>query len=385
MRRGRPDLQTEIEVPPERVRGVTRAEAETLIELARCAMVTRQRDLDAFVWADPRDVRLVDCGAGLQFVLHRRARPSRRFLLESMYGLLTLKNGVPIGYALASGLMQYAEVAYNVFETFRGGEAALVYGRLLATVRWLFDARDIHHPPVPARATATTRGSTRARGGSTTSWGSGRGLDARRRSSRASWRASPAIPATGPRARRSRTSCAIVSTGRRRRCPAARSSRRCISTASDWRSRARCRSDSVRTASVPRRTCADEAAALLGVANWRTLSPGEREAWARWAPLVAVLPGVPEWPAADRRALADVIRAKGGRYESDYVRKFDAHARLRAAVVALSRGEVAGRDVARARCAAGSSRSTRSVGGPTRYSSRPSSGRLMRPGLSTTL
>ena len=69
-----------------------------------------------------------------------RERPSRRFLLESMYGFLTLKNGVPIGYALASGLMQYAEVAYNVFETFRGGEAAHVYGRLLATVRWLFDA-----------------------------------------------------------------------------------------------------------------------------------------------------------------------------------------------------------------------------------------------------
>ena len=53
-----------------------------------------------------------------------------------------------------------------------------------------------------------------------------------------------------------------------------------------------------------------------------------------------MLPGVAEWPADDRRALADVIRAKGGRYESDYVKKFDAHARLRAAVVALSRGEV---------------------------------------------
>ena len=128
------------------MRGVTRRQAEQLIELARGAMVTRQRDLDAFVWADPRDVRLVDCGEGLQFAC-MGSEPSRRFLLESMYGFLTLKNGVPIGYALASGLMQDAEVAYNVFETFRGGEAAHVYGRLLATVRWLFDAVELTVDP----------------------------------------------------------------------------------------------------------------------------------------------------------------------------------------------------------------------------------------------
>ena len=75
------------------------------------------------------------------------------------------------------------------------------------------------------------------------------------------------------------------------------------------------------------------------MADWRRrLAPGERVAWARWAPLVSVLPGVAEWTRDDRRALAEVIRAKGGRHESDYVRAFDAHASLRHAVAALSRG-----------------------------------------------
>jgi hypothetical protein len=85
------------------------------------------------------------------------------------------------------------------------------------------------------------------------------------------------------------------------------------------------------------RTCADEAASLLGERAWRRLPPGERIAWERWGPLVAVLPGVTSWPEPDRRALAAVIRAKGGRCESEFVRLFDAHGRLRAAIVALSR------------------------------------------------
>jgi hypothetical protein len=58
-----------------------------------------------------------------------------------------------------------------------------------------------------------------------------------------------------------------------------------------------------------------------------------------WAPVVAVLPGVRRWPSSDRRALVDVIRAKGGVRESAFVPLFNRHARLRAAIVALCRVE----------------------------------------------
>lgn len=69
----------------------------------------------------------------------------------------------------------------------------------------------------------------------------------------------------------------------------------------------------------------------------RGWTAGERLAWERWAPLALLLPGVKRWSAAERRALAAVMRAKGGRRESDFVRAFDAHPKLGAAVARVAR------------------------------------------------
>ena len=75
-----------------------------------------------------------------------------------------------------------------------------------------------------------------------------------------------------------------------------------------------------------------EAAGLLGVRSQRGWSLGERLAWQRWAPLVMTLPGVVRWSPADRAALVAVVRAKGGRRESDFVLAFDRHLPLRKAL-----------------------------------------------------
>jgi hypothetical protein len=84
------------------------------------------------------------------------------------------------------------------------------------------------------------------------------------------------------------------------------------------------------------RVCADEAAALCGVRGWQRWPPAQRLWWRRWAPLVSILPGVARWSAADRRALVAVVRAKGGRRESDYVHLLNGHAKLRAALRRLA-------------------------------------------------
>ena len=84
------------------------------------------------------------------------------------------------------------------------------------------------------------------------------------------------------------------------------------------------------------RVCSREAAELLGVRSLGSFSRGERLAWERWSPLVRVLPGIERWKARDRRALVDVIRAKGGRRESEFLRRFDAHGRLRRALAGLA-------------------------------------------------
>ena len=135
--RVRPDLAAELQHPPRRIRELPARAVRRLIDLAREAMVTRSRDLDAFSHGDPRDVRLIDDGDGLAFALIGVV-PERRSFLPAVYGALTLRNGVPIGYVQLDVLFRNAEVSYNTFETFRGGEAGFVFTRLLAACRHLF-------------------------------------------------------------------------------------------------------------------------------------------------------------------------------------------------------------------------------------------------------
>ena len=75
----------------------------------------------------------------------------------------------------------------------------------------------------------------------------------------------------------------------------------------------------------------EDARKALGI-RLSTLTRDERLMFDRWSPLLACIPGIARWPAADRRALVAVIRAKAGQRESDYVKLIDAHVRLRTAL-----------------------------------------------------
>jgi hypothetical protein len=337
LRRERPDLVAEALRPPGAIRNVGRRAAVELIDLARGSMITRERDLDAFMWADPRDVRLVDCGDGLQFACIG-VLPGRRFVLESVYGFLTLKNGVPIGYALASALMEFSEIAYNVFETFRGGEAAHVFGRLLATVHALFGAREFTIDPYQL-------GHHNDEGLESGAWWFyyKLGFRPRARQAQALVRHELARLARDPSYRTPVSTLEKIVPHPVYLELAPRASDDLVEKLNLTRIglavtahvTSRFGADRERAAVV----CADEAAQLLGAGRWRSLPRDEREAWLRWGPLVAVLPGIANWSDDERRALADVIRAKGGVRESEFVRQFDAHTPLRRALIALSRGK----------------------------------------------
>jgi hypothetical protein len=137
--RVRPDVRAEIGRAPRRVRAVSVREGARLIDLARAAMVTRSRDLDAFAFGDPRSVRIVADGAGLAFALIGLV-PERRKADVDIYGTLTLKNGVPIGYMELSLAGRHVEIAFNTFPAFRDGEAARVFARTLAMLHRVFRA-----------------------------------------------------------------------------------------------------------------------------------------------------------------------------------------------------------------------------------------------------
>jgi hypothetical protein len=325
----RPDLRQEIGRAPREVRDVTGKDADRLIHLAHEAMVTRERDLDAFASADPADVRIVEWEDGLQFAC-LGVQPERRFLLEAVYAFLTLQNGVPIGYALSSALFNSSEIAYNVFETFRGGEAAHVYARLVATVRTLFGADTFAIYPYQL-------GHENEEGLASGAWWFyyKLGFRPRARSISTLVRREARRVATRPAYRTPRGTLErlvahplFFSLGAVRDdvigvMPLERLGLAVTEALVSRFGSNRADADRVLTG---------EAAATLGATDVERWSPGERLFWRRWAPLVATLPGVTDWSAPERAALVETIRAKGSRRESDAVTLLTAHAPLRAAL-----------------------------------------------------
>ena len=326
---GRPDLATELARPARGVAALSAREGRRMIELARGAMITRSRDLDVFAYGDPADVRLVDCGDGLAFACIG-VRPERRLLLESVYGFLTLKNRVPVGYVLTSALYGSSEIAYNVFETFRGAEAAAIYGRVLAVTCELFGSDTFTIYPYQLGANNDEALASGA-------WWFYRklGFFPRDAAVRSVMRREESLMKRDPAHRSSRATLEKLaaenlywSAGASRRdviglLPLARAG------LAVTRSLSR-RFGSDREAA--QRVCDGEARARLGLAALDGWTSAERLAWKRWAPLVTLLPELERWSDGQRAALADVIRAKGGPRESDYVVRFDAHGELRAAL-----------------------------------------------------
>jgi hypothetical protein len=76
------------------------------------------------------------------------------------------------------------------------------------------------------------------------------------------------------------------------------------------------------------------AARRCGLRSLRGRSDTERAAWEAFGPLVALLP-LERWSSAERKALAQLIRAKGAPSEREYVQRFSAHAALQRALAAM--------------------------------------------------
>jgi len=329
-RRRRPDLRAELQRPPRAVRALPTRAGTRLIELARGAMITRQRDLDAFAFGDARDVRLVDDGDGLSFALVGML-PERRTLLPAIYGILTLQNGVPIGYGQTDVLGGHAAISFNTFPAFRAGETAYGFARLLATVRHIFGATSFSIDPYQL-------GQDNDEGIETGAWWFYYKLGFRPRAAAAR--------------RIARTELARIETNSRHR-----SSPATLRKLADWhlffgldpaRPRGlpplaalgrRVATQLAKHSALDRAEALDVASRMLmrfaGLPSLRGFTANERQAWRRWSPFVLALPGLSRWSAADRRAVARVLRAKGGRRESDFAALFAAHPRLARALFAL--------------------------------------------------
>lgn len=328
---GRADLRAELQRPPRAFRCLSPRQGDRVLDLARRALAVRQRDLDAFAWGNERDVWWVDDFDGRAYALIGM-QPERRAPVAALYGTLYLQNGVPVGYGQSDHVGRACALSFNVFDTFRGGEASRVLARLMAALHAVFGAASFSVEPYQL-------GQDNDEGIASGAWWF--------------WFKHGFAP-------RDPEALKAVHTEQQRsaRNPAHRSSEDTLRQLARWplffeldparplplpplaelglRAAAMQASiDGDRNAALALRV--REAQRACGLRSERALLPVEREAWRHWAPLLALLPRLPRWPLADRRAICNLINAKAAPSEREFVLRLAAHARLRHALLGDSR------------------------------------------------
>ena len=328
LRRTRPDLATEVRRAPRAMRRANTAEADSLIALAREAMVTRKRDLDAFAYANERDVWWIEDDGGLAFALIGM-RVERRAVVPAIYGGLTLQNGVPVGYHQSDLAGRSAAVSFNTFETFRGGEAAHTFARLLATLAHMFGTRSFSIEPYQL-------GKDNDEGIASGAWWFYAKLGFRPRSRTGRDLAQREF-ALVERSSGRRTPPAVLSAlaqhhlffemDRRRPAPLITPAALGLAAARHLTQLA----GSDRAVGVAQASAA--AMRMCGLRSLQEFGNAERSAWEAWAPLLSMLT-LGDWSLEERAALVRLVRSKAAASERDYVRDFAELPRL---VVALAR------------------------------------------------
>lgn len=129
-------LKDELQAAPPALRKLSSTEGERAINLARDASTIRYRELYGFTHADPKHVYHADLGRGVQIFV-TGLPPDKRLPLRACHSAMFFKNGVPIGYFEGLSLFERMESGLNLYYTFREGETAWLYARILNVMHHL--------------------------------------------------------------------------------------------------------------------------------------------------------------------------------------------------------------------------------------------------------
>lgn len=124
--RGRtPDLRAELAKPPAALRPLSLREGRKQVRSINEVLAVRTRELQPLTYANPEEVYLYEPGRGVQIFIYG-ARPEIRLPLESNFGAMLVRNGLPVGYGVGATLFDRVEIAINVFPAFRSGESSFI-------------------------------------------------------------------------------------------------------------------------------------------------------------------------------------------------------------------------------------------------------------------
>lgn len=122
--------------PDLRVTALNTADGAAVIAETTAASATRYRELHGFTHGDPAHVTRAGAGRGVAFYVWG-VPPEHRLPLRAYQCGLIARNDVPVGYFETLTLFDRMEVGFNIYYTFREGESAWIYARLLRLFRQL--------------------------------------------------------------------------------------------------------------------------------------------------------------------------------------------------------------------------------------------------------
>ena len=130
IRRREVSLEHELQSPPLDAHPLDFESGQAFLNMALATSAARFRELHGFSHGDPRNTLKAVVGRGVE-VLLCGVPPEHRLPLRAYHAALIFKNGVPCGYFETLSLFDRMEVGFNLYYTFREGETAWIFARVL--------------------------------------------------------------------------------------------------------------------------------------------------------------------------------------------------------------------------------------------------------------
>jgi len=334
IKRNEVSLDHEFQASPIGLKKLSRAQGEAMQDMLRDTTTVRYRELYGITHGDPENVLRADIGRGVEIFLWGLP-PDRRLPLRAYHAGFTLKNGVPINYIEGISICERMEIGFNTFYTFREGESAWVYAKVLRLLHQIVGVTCISIDPYQL------------------GFHNDEAID-----SGAFW----FYRKLGFRPTRPDLAALMaVEEKKIKRNPAYRTSPRILkrlsegnvvyespgSTAGDWDKfavrniglavqRRMAREFDGSSARI-RAASAVEVAKGIGIKQ-PAVGSKHRQAFEDLSLVLALIPDLLEWSDSEKRAVARIIPAKTGPNEARYARLLQAHQKLRAAIIKLGSG-----------------------------------------------
>lgn len=124
------DLHKELRQPAPPLQKLSEKQGEAALDKAREASTIRYRELYGFTHGDPKHVYKAELGRGVE-LFFAGLPAAKRLPLRVYHAAMVYKNGVPVGYFEAISLFERMEGGFNLYYTFREGETAWLYAKIL--------------------------------------------------------------------------------------------------------------------------------------------------------------------------------------------------------------------------------------------------------------